>query len=149
VENAFQFLSASTPGQWFLDQGSSKIYYVPLPGQNMATADVEAPVLQQLIVGNGTASAPVQKLIFEHLQFSYATWLGDTYQGQGNTNGFSEIQANYQVTGANGAASQGLCHIPPPSYTLGTCPFGAWTQIPGNISFTYDNYIHFFYDAFV
>ncbi|HEV2372522.1 MAG TPA: right-handed parallel beta-helix repeat-containing protein [Streptosporangiaceae bacterium] len=149
VENAFQFLSASTPGEWFLDQGSSKIYYVPLSGQNMSTADVEAPVLQQLIVGNGTASTPVQKLIFEHLQFSYATWLGDTYQGQGNSNGFSEIQANYQVTGANGAASQGLCHIPPPSYTLGACPYGAWTQIPGNISFTYDNYIHFFYDAFV
>ncbi|MBV9447602.1 MAG: right-handed parallel beta-helix repeat-containing protein [Streptosporangiaceae bacterium] len=149
VENAFQFLSASTPGQWFLDQGSSKIYYVPRPGEDMFTADVEAPVLQQLVVGNGTASAPVHNIVFSGLQFSYATWLGDTFQGQGSSNGFSEIQANYQVTGANGAASQGLCHIPPSSYTKGTCPYGAWTQVPGNISFTYDQHIQFAGDAFM
>jgi hypothetical protein len=149
VENAFQFLSASTPGQWFLDQGSSKIYYVPEPGQDMATADVEAPVLQQLVTGDGTASAPVHNIVFSGIQFSYATWLGDTFQGQGSTNGFSEIQANYQVTGPDGAASQGLCHVPPPSYTLGSCPYGAWTQIPGNVSFTYDQYIQFTGDAFV
>ena len=149
VEGAFQFLSASTPGQWFLDQGSSKIYYVPRVGENMSTADVEAPVLQQLVTGNGTASASVHNIVFSGIQFSYATWLGDTFQGQGSTNGFSEIQANYQVTGANGAASQGLCAIPPPSYTLGTCPYGAWTQIPGNVSFTYDHHIQFTGDAFV
>ena len=149
VENAFQFLSASTPGQFFLDQGSSKIYYVPRSGENMTTADVEAPVLQQLVTGNGTASAPVQNIVFSGIQFSYATWLGDTFQGQGSTNGFSEIQANYQVTGASGAASQGLCTVPPASYTLGTCPYGAWTQIPGNVSFTYDQHIQFTGDAFV
>lgn len=149
AENAFQFLSASTPGQWFLDQGSSKVYYVPRSGENMAAADVEAPVLQQLVAGNGTASAPVHNIVFSGLQFSYATWLGDTFQGQGSSNGFSEIQANYQVTGANGAASQGLCDIPPSSYTKGTCPYGAWTQIPGNVSFTYDQHIQFTGDAFV
>jgi hypothetical protein len=149
VQNAFQFLSASTPGQWFLDQGDGKIYYVPRSGENMATADVEAPVLQQLVTGNGTASAPVHNIRFSGIQFSYATWLGDTFQGQGDTNGFSEIQANYQVTGANGAASQGLCTIPPATYTLGTCPYGAWTQIPGNVSFTYDQHISFTGDAFV
>jgi hypothetical protein len=149
VQNAFQFLSASTPGQWFLDQGSSKIYYVPEPGQTMSSADVEAPVLQQLVTGSGTASDPVQHIVFSGIQFSYATWLGDTFQGQGSTNGFSEIQANYQVTGPDGAAAQGLCHVPPASYTEGTCPYGAWTQIPGNISFTDDQHIQFLYDAFV
>ena len=149
VENAFQFLSADTPGEWYLDQGSSKIYYVPEPGQDMATADVEAPVLQQLVTGNGTASAPVHNITFYGLQFSYATWLGDTYQGQGATNGFSEIQANYQVTGADGAAAQGLCHVPPSSYTEGTCPYGDWTQLPGAVSFTYDQDIKFQADAFI
>jgi hypothetical protein len=149
VQNAFQFLSASTPGQWFLDQGSSKIYYVPESGQSMTSADVEAPVLQQLVTGSGTATDPVQHIVFSGIQFSYATWLGDTFQGQGSTNGFSEIQANYQVTGSDGAAAQGLCHVPPPSYTEGTCPYGAWTQIPGNISFTDDQHIQFLYDAFV
>jgi hypothetical protein len=149
VENAFQFLSAATPGQWFLDQGDSKIYYVPRPGETMGTADVEAPVLQQLVVGDGTAVVPVRHIVFTGIQFSYATWLGPSFRGQGSSDGFSEIQANYQVTGADGAASQGLCHVPPPSYTRGTCPYGAWTQIPGNVSFSYDQDIQFLGDAFV
>jgi hypothetical protein len=149
VENAFQFLSASTPGQWFLDQGDSKLYYVPRPGETMSAADVEAPVLEKLVTGNGTASAPIHNIVFNGIQFSYATWLGPEFHGQGSTDGFSEIQANYQVTGSDGAASQGLCTVPPPTYTLGTCPYAAWTQIPGNVSFTYDQYIQFTNDAFV
>ncbi|NUP48736.1 MAG: right-handed parallel beta-helix repeat-containing protein [Catenulispora sp.] len=149
VENAFQFLGANTPGQWFLDQGDSKLYYVPRPGEDLATADVEAPVLEKLITGGGSASAPLHNVVFNGLQFSYATWLGPQFHTQGTSDGFSEIQANYQVTGATGAASQGLCHIPPPTYTLGTCPYAAWTQIPGNVSLTYDQRIQFTDDAFV
>ncbi|ACU76051.1 conserved hypothetical protein [Catenulispora acidiphila DSM 44928] len=149
VENAFQFLGAKTPGQWFLDQGDSKLYYVPRPGETMSSADVEAPALQSLVTGGGTASAPLHNVVFSGIQFSYATWLGPQFHTQGTSDGFSEIQANYQVTGAKGAASQGLCHIPPSSYTLGTCPFGAWTQIPGNVSLTYDQNIQFTGDAFV
>jgi hypothetical protein len=139
VENAFQFLSAGTPGQWFLDQGDGKVYYVPRSGENMATADVEAPVLEKLVTGNG-----VNHVVFNGIQFSYATWLGSN-----SGDGFSEIQANYQVTGSDGAASQGLCTVPPPTYTLGKCPYAAWTQIPGNVSFTNDQNIQFTNDAFV
>ncbi|WP_344669225.1 right-handed parallel beta-helix repeat-containing protein [Catenulispora yoronensis] len=149
VENAFQFLGAGTPGQWFLDQGDSKLYYVPRPGENLATADVEAPVLEKLVTGGGTASSPLHNVTFSGIQFSYATWLGPQFHTQGTSDGFSEIQANYQVTGANGAASQGLCTVPPSTYTLGTCPYGAWTQIPGNVSLTYDQKIQFTNDAFV
>jgi hypothetical protein len=149
VENAFQFLSASTPGQWFLDQGDSKLYYVPRPGETMSSADVEAPVLQNLVTGGGSSSAPLHNVVFNGIQFSYATWLGPQFHTQGTSDGFSEIQANYQVTGANGAAAQGLCHVPPSTYTLGTCPYAAWTKIPGNVSLTYDQNIQFTNDAFV
>src|SRR6266545_3072973 len=69
VENAFQFLSGSTPGQWFLDQGDSKLYYVPRSGENMAAADVEAPVLEKLVTGNGTASARVHNIVFNNDAF--------------------------------------------------------------------------------
>jgi hypothetical protein len=148
VENAFQFLSSSTPGQWFLDQGDSKLYYVPRPGEAMGSVDVEAPVLEKLVTGGGSSSAPLHNVVFNGLQFSYATWLGPQFHTQGTSDGFSEIQAGYQVTGPNGAAAQGLCHIPPPSYTLGTCPFGAWTQTPGNVSLTHDQNIQFTGDAF-
>jgi len=138
VENAFQFLSAGTPGQWFLDQGSSKVYYVPRSGENMATADVEAPVLEKLVTGSG-----VNHVVFNGIQFSYATWLGpDTGTG------FSEIQANYQVTGSDGAARQALCDVAPATQK-GTCPYAAWTQAPANVSLTSDQNVQFTNDAFV
>ncbi|WP_207925977.1 right-handed parallel beta-helix repeat-containing protein [Actinocrispum wychmicini] len=143
VENAFQFLSASTPGQWFLDQGDSKLYYVPRSGEDMAKVDVEAPVLEKLVDGTGVAN-----VVFNGIQFSYATWLGPQFHGQGGSDGFAEIQANYQVTGATGAARQGLCDVPPAGHH-GDCPYGAWTQEPANISLTFDQNVQFTNNAFV
>jgi hypothetical protein len=139
IENAFQLLGS--PGEWFLDQGNSKIYYIPASGVNLATADVEAPMLQSLVTGNGTTSSAIHNIVFNGIQFSYATWLSPS-----TGTGFSEIQANYQVTGANGWKSQGLCDLPP---THGTCPYAAWTQTPGNVSFTYDQHLQLTNDAFV
>ncbi|TML23370.1 MAG: right-handed parallel beta-helix repeat-containing protein, partial [Actinobacteria bacterium] len=143
VENAFQFLSASAQGQWFLDQGDSKVYYVPRSGENLATADVEAPVLEKLVDGNGSATTPVQHIVFNGIQFSYATWLGPN-----SGDGFSEIQATYQVTGPDGAARQALCDVAPAS-VHGTCPYAAWTQTPANVSFSFDQHIQFTNDSFV
>jgi len=42
VENSYQLLTK--PGQWYLDTSAHKLYYIPLSGQNMSTADVEARV---------------------------------------------------------------------------------------------------------
>jgi hypothetical protein len=142
-ENAFQFLSASSTGQWFLDHGDSKLYYVPRSGEDMTSVDVEAPVLQTLVTGNGDASTPIRNITFSGIQFSYATWLGPD-----SGEGFSEIQATYQVTGSDGAARQGLCDVAPASQN-GRCPYAAWTQTPANVSFTYDQNIQFLDSAFV
>jgi Right handed beta helix region len=141
VENAFQLLNS--PGEWFLDEGSSKLYYIPRSGESMTTADVEAPRLESLVRGAGTASSPVHNLVFNGIQFSYATWLGPS-----TPTGFSEIQANYQVTGDHGYLTQGLCDVPPAGHH-GDCPYGAWTQTPGNVSFTFDQSIQLTNDAFV
>jgi len=127
VENAFQLLTK--PGQWYLDTHSSKFYYMPRSGEDMATADVEAPVLQSLVTGKGSASGPIHNIIFNGIQFSYATWLGAS-----NSNGFPEIQANYYIKGS--------------SPTAGNATFD-WAQIPANVSLTYDQHIQFTNDAFV
>ena len=74
VENAFELLG--TPGQWYFDRPASTIYYVPRPGENLAHADVEVPVLESLVDIRGTASQPVHDIAFSGIQFSYATWLG-------------------------------------------------------------------------
>jgi len=92
-----------------------------------------------LIEGSGTADEPIANLTFSGLQFSYATWLGPS-----SSEGFSEIQAGYQVTRPDGYSRQALCQFVP----NGTCPFAAWTQDPGNISLTYAHHVHFLNDDF-
>jgi hypothetical protein len=128
AENAYQLLDA--PGEWYLDVTSSKFYYIPLSGQNLATLDVEAPVLEALVTGGGTATNPLHDVTFQGIQFSYATWMGPS-----GPNGFSEVQANYLVWGTAGP-------------TAGNANYD-WYQIPANISLTYAQNIQFIGDAFV
>jgi Carbohydrate esterase 2 N-terminal len=52
IENAYQLLSQ--PGQFYLDSGAGYLYYIPLSGQSMATADVELPTQQELVDLSGT-----------------------------------------------------------------------------------------------
>lgn len=138
VENAFELLGRE--GQFYFDRPAHVLYYVPRIGEDMKTADVEMPVLQTLVEGDGTASVPIESITFSGLEFSYATWLGPN-----SGDGFSEIQANYQVTGPYGYSRQALCHLVPD----GTCPYGAWTQIPGNVSLSFSHHVRFINDDFI
>ncbi len=90
--------------------------------------------------GWGSASDPLHHVTFRGLQFSYATWLRPS-----TGEGLSEIQATYSITGTDGYKTQGLCQ----QYSGGTCPFGAWTKTPGNVSFRYAQHIRFLDGAFV
>jgi hypothetical protein len=138
LENAYEALSR--PGQFYLDETAHVMYYVPRAGEDMATADVEAPDLQTLISGTGGPGTPIHDLSFSNLQFSYATWLQPE-----TPDGFSEIQANYTLAGPGAYATEGMCHIRP----HGTCPFGAWTKEPGAVDFSYDRNISFLNDRFL
>jgi hypothetical protein len=37
----------TTAGQWYLDKSAGKLYYWPLPNEDMGTIDVIAPVLER------------------------------------------------------------------------------------------------------
>ncbi len=80
-ENAYEFLS--DPGEWYLDESNNTLYYIPRWGEDMDTADVELPVLETLVDGQGTLAQPICNIRFEGLTFSYATWMepstGDGY----------------------------------------------------------------------
>ncbi|WP_328460225.1 hypothetical protein [Streptomyces sp. NBC_00448] len=52
LENAYQLLG--TPGQFFLDGSAGDLYYVPRPGEDLATADVELPIAPELLDASGT-----------------------------------------------------------------------------------------------
>ncbi|MEY9889152.1 hypothetical protein ABIA31_002800 [Catenulispora sp. MAP5-51] len=137
VENARELLQR--PGQFYYDAAAGRVDYVPLPGERPDRADVELATAQTLVSGTGTADAPVHDIAFSGLRFSYGTW-----DQPSSDEGFSEIQAGYTITGADGYATQGLCQF----IAGGTCPFGNWTKEPGNVSFEHDRRISFTGDVF-
>jgi hypothetical protein len=91
LANDYSFLDQ--PGQWYLDTSAHRIYYIPRSGQNMSTAHVVAPVLQSLVTGAGTVTAPVHDMTFQGLTFAYATWMQPS-----EDTGFAEVQANLMLT---------------------------------------------------
>jgi hypothetical protein len=137
MENARELLD--TPGEWYLDRTAHTVSYMPRKGENLQRADVEAPALEKLVDGQGTATAPLHNVAFRGLQFSYATWLTPS-----SGEGFSEIQAGYTISGPTGYATEGLCGFTP----NGDCPFGAWTREPGNITIGYGHDVDFDSDVF-
>ncbi|WP_410671230.1 fibronectin type III domain-containing protein [Amycolatopsis sp. cmx-4-68] len=132
AENAFELLD--TPGEWYLDRSAHVVYYLPRPGQDLRRADVELPVLEKLVDARGTAAAPIHDVAFRGVRFSYATWLTPS-----SPEGFSEIQAGYTITGADGWATQGLCQFVPG----GTCPYASWTREPANVSVSHGQRVEF------
>ncbi|MCW2875059.1 discoidin domain-containing protein [Actinacidiphila oryziradicis] len=131
IENAKELLN--NPGEFYLDKPAHTIYYLPREGQQMSTADVEIPNLQNVITGNGTASTPLRGLAIRGLTVAYGGWTSPNA-----TDGFSEVQANMRLTGANAWQYQGSCDRFS-STDPGTCPYGNWTMTPGNVTFSYTN----------
>lgn len=137
IENAYELLGR--PGEFYLDRTAKTIYYVPRHGEDLSKADVELPVLEALVTGEGTSTQPIHDISFQGIQFSYATWLEAS-----GPEGFSEIQANFRVTGPEGYSKQALCEFAPG----GTCPFASWTPLVGNVAFRWGHAIVFRNDVF-
>jgi hypothetical protein len=74
VENARQFLDA--PGEWFLGRDGS-LFYQPRPGEDMANAEVVAPVAEKFVViqGDPAAGRFVEHVAFKGLAFHHGQWL--------------------------------------------------------------------------
>jgi hypothetical protein len=51
VENDYSLLDS--PGEWYQDTTAGALYYIPVAGQDMSTADVELPQLQLLVAVGG------------------------------------------------------------------------------------------------
>ncbi|MDD5708259.1 MAG: right-handed parallel beta-helix repeat-containing protein [Kiritimatiellae bacterium] len=118
VENVFEALEQ--PGEWYLDRIEGMLYYLPLPGEDIRTAEIVAPRLEQVLRIEGTAQqqtpipkvpfplwdnpfgdgrhsrehTPVQEIRFEGLTFSHTEW--DLPQGHAAAG----IQSACDVTGA-------------------------------------------------
>jgi len=95
IENSYALLTR--PGQWFLDGVGGYLYYIPLAGQSMSTADVELPVVQDLVDIAGTPG---------HLTPVNDTASGISYSGSGwgysSGRGYGDFQGDVHSTQNNG-----------------------------------------------
>ncbi|HNT88912.1 MAG TPA: right-handed parallel beta-helix repeat-containing protein, partial [Candidatus Hydrogenedentes bacterium] len=62
------------PGEWALDRAAGKLYYLPMPGEDMHAAEVIAPVTRQFLLLDGDPAEGrfVERLYFRGLRFEYA-----------------------------------------------------------------------------
>jgi hypothetical protein len=63
-ENAYEFIDA--PGEWYLNTTTGIVYYKPFPGENMATALVVAPRLEQMVSITDADNITFYGLLFQH-----------------------------------------------------------------------------------
>ena len=69
IYNAFSFVDE--PGEFYFDKTAKVLYYYPRQGDDMTTADVEAPIAEQLIVVQGKSTSDrVQNLSFSGITFA-------------------------------------------------------------------------------
>ncbi|WP_105967784.1 DUF1349 domain-containing protein [Streptomyces geranii] len=132
IENAYELLDAG--GEWYLDSGT--LYYKPLAGQNMSTADVEVPKTQSLIHIGGKYSSPATHIAFSGLQFSGTSWLGP------NSTGYASQQTGAYATGTWDRPSDALS-----SCQSGCALFEAtrphWEQMPSAVQVSAADHITF------
>jgi len=69
IYNALEFLKS--PGQFFFDKTAGLLYYYPRAGENMTTADVQAPVAETLLeLAGASTSNRIKNLTFRGLTFA-------------------------------------------------------------------------------
>lgn len=74
IENAYELLD--TEGEWYLDRATGDVFYKPRDGEDMATAQVVVPAVDQLLTASGSdLDHRIEHIRFEGLTFEYAGWL--------------------------------------------------------------------------
>ncbi|MBI5819038.1 MAG: right-handed parallel beta-helix repeat-containing protein [Verrucomicrobia bacterium] len=102
VENFREALDA--PGEWFLDRDGT-LYYKPLPDENMARAEVVAPVCEQFVsfAGDPDKGRFVEHLTLRGLVFRHGQYILPP-QGQGDGQAAQSIPGMIQADGARAIA---------------------------------------------
>ncbi|HAG13844.1 MAG TPA: carbohydrate-binding protein [Ruminococcus sp.] len=83
--NAFAFVDS--PGEFFFDKAAQMLYYYPYASENMDTADVEAPIAEQLVVLHGESTANrIHDIAFSGITFAHTEYqLTDVAGSHGKT----------------------------------------------------------------
>jgi len=130
AENDYTLLDQ--PGEWYQDTANGWLYYIPLAGQDMATADIELPQLQLLLVVGGAKDQPVHDLTFTGLTFSHTSWLGPN-----SSDGYADQQTGGFIVG------------PRSLYPVFEAARPLWHQMPAAVQVSAAKNISFVRDRFV
>ncbi len=104
VENSPDLLD--TPGEWYLNEKTGALSYWPMEGEDMNTAEVIAPNVQQLVLfkGNPAEEEFVRHLHINGLTFSHTAWVLPE-------NGYADIQAAFDIPAAVSGNGVESCRI--------------------------------------
>jgi len=102
VENVAEALDQ--PGEWYLDKKSGTLTYIPKPGEEIASAEIIAPRVEQLMLIKGDAAKQkcVEHLRFENLTFAHSAW-------KLPPQGYSYYQAEMVIPGSVSATGMRNC----------------------------------------
>ncbi len=114
VENILETLDQ--PGEWVLERSTGRLYYMPMPGEDLSTAEVIAPKTEKLIQfkGNPREGKFVEYINFRNLAMGYTNFnlpWGDCNNSQGS----ASVSACIEMTGARHCSIE-QCKL----YNLGT-----------------------------
>ena len=104
LENAFEFLD--TPGEWYLDRNTGRIYYWPEPDKNINSAEIIAPLLDRAMQLQGS---PESEQFVERISFLGLTWSHTQWYYPENADKGSSGQAARAVLGAVEAEGVRYC----------------------------------------
>lgn len=80
LENAMEFLDAA--GEWYLDESTNTLYYMPRGGEDMTKALVVAPMVETLVkVAGKSTSNKVGHLAFQGIVFAHTTYMRPSRMG--------------------------------------------------------------------
>jgi parallel beta-helix repeat protein len=104
VENVYEGLDA--PGEWYLDRKTGVLSYIPMPDEDMKTAEVMAPLAPALVNFEGD---PAAGKFVEHLRFRGLTFQYTNFQlPPGNSN---DKQGSASVPAAITARGMRFCEF--------------------------------------
>ena len=112
------------PGEWYLDRNTGLLSYYPRPGEDMTTAEVIAPVVEELLrlEGDPAAGKLVEHVRFEGLSFQHTAW---TMPEAETVDGLAAARLATAAVHARGARHC-LFHACEIAHTGG---YGLWLQI--------------------
>ncbi|MGN6368947.1 MAG: right-handed parallel beta-helix repeat-containing protein [Phycisphaerae bacterium] len=106
LANAVEFLDS--PGEWWQDSHSGRVYYWPREGEEMGTAEVVAPAVEKLMTVAGTVDQPVTNVTFRNLSFAYSTWMRPSEQGDVPIQAGMPMTESYKIKPAGTSYHPGL-----------------------------------------